>query len=313
MHKKHSLPNGEKTTFQLSESDTPWDIRYDDIFKAVFTRETPESNKALSCLISALIGKKIIVQTLKPNEPAIENKNERKIRFDINCISKEGELINIEMFYFPLAEEKLRLEYYASRLFGRQEIQGQDNDYTDLYETYQISILNHDRFFNDRYLIHKFQYYDIDHKMTLEGKSKIITLELCKAKYVIDKPVEKMADYEVWALYFEYLTKKEKRATINELIKREEGLAMASSILFNISQNEYEQAMQESRLKYILDERTRRNSALREGEAKGFKKGEAKGRIEIARNMINLGLSVDIIAKSTNLSVEEVNKLITNN
>jgi len=309
-----------KTVIQFSENDTPLDIRYDDIFKAVFARETPESNGALSHLISALIGRNIKVQTLKPNEPAIENTNERKLRFDINCKTENGDLINIEMFYYPLAYEKPRLEYYGSRLFGRQEIQGKDNNYSKLLDVYQISILSHDKFFDDTHLIHTFRYYDIENKTPLDGKITIITLELCKAKYVVNKPLKKMEKHEIWALYFEYLTNKEKRATINELIKREEGLAMASSVLFNCTNNEYEQAMHESHLKYILDEQSRRSYALQEAERKlkegldkGLKKGIVKGRLEtkreIAIKLKTRGMVVEDIASITGLSVEKVEKL----
>ena len=43
-----------KTSFQFSEDDDPVDIRYDKVFKAVFTKETPASKGALSKLVSAL-------------------------------------------------------------------------------------------------------------------------------------------------------------------------------------------------------------------------------------------------------------------
>jgi hypothetical protein len=38
---------------QFTQHDDLLDIRYDNVFKAVFTKETPESRKALSYLVSA--------------------------------------------------------------------------------------------------------------------------------------------------------------------------------------------------------------------------------------------------------------------
>ncbi len=43
----------------------------------------------------------------------------------------------------------------------------------------------------------------------------------------------------------------------------------------------------------------------REGEAQGI----LKGKIETAKSMKNLGLSIDLIIKATKLSAEEVKKL----
>jgi hypothetical protein len=46
------------------------DIRYDEVFKAVFTKNTEKSRFALSDLISSLIGHTVAVDTINANEPA---------------------------------------------------------------------------------------------------------------------------------------------------------------------------------------------------------------------------------------------------
>jgi hypothetical protein len=50
-----------KEKMYFTEYDDPIDIRYDNVFKAVFTRGTPESQKALSRLVSALVGRKLSI------------------------------------------------------------------------------------------------------------------------------------------------------------------------------------------------------------------------------------------------------------
>jgi len=72
---------------QLSENDDPLDIRYDHIFKAVFTRETPASRRALSSLISALIEEAVTIENVIANEPPVNTTGEKRIRFDIACKS----------------------------------------------------------------------------------------------------------------------------------------------------------------------------------------------------------------------------------
>ena len=46
-------------TVYLDETDDPVNICYDNVFKAVFTRGTPESQAALSGLVSAITGRTI--------------------------------------------------------------------------------------------------------------------------------------------------------------------------------------------------------------------------------------------------------------
>ena len=48
---------------------------------------------------------------------------------------------------------------------------------------------------------------------------------------------------------------------------------------------------------------------LKDGLDKGLKEGERNKSIEIARNMLNLNIDINVISKSTGLSIEEINKL----
>jgi len=78
---------------QFDENDDLVDIRYDNVFKAVFTRNTPASRGALSRLVSALIDREVSVTDIYANEPPVDNLHDRQIRFDINCRAENGELI----------------------------------------------------------------------------------------------------------------------------------------------------------------------------------------------------------------------------
>ena len=72
---------------QFSETEDLLDIRYDPVFKAVFTRETPSSRGAISSLVSACIKRTITVETIVANEPPISDITNRQIRYDIACKS----------------------------------------------------------------------------------------------------------------------------------------------------------------------------------------------------------------------------------
>jgi len=73
-----------------------------------------------------------------------------------------------------------------------------------------------------------------------------------------------MSSQERWAIFFKYLTDKSKRREINKIIEFEEGIAMASEVLINISKDEKERFRLMSEYKYELDTQSRLVAAKRE-------------------------------------------------
>jgi len=288
-------------SFPFWDWDRILDIRYDEVFKAVFTKDTTNSRTALSKLISALIGRTVEVEAIIANEPPIDDTRQRYLRFDVVCKTKEGEFVNVEMSFNPNASEQVRLEYHVARLFVGQGIHGEGKTFYDLKETYQIAILAKYQFFPDEELIHDFLYYDPKTRVSLGGKTRIITIELVKTEPVVEKPVEEMTTSELWAVFFQYLTDEGKRGKIMEIVKREEGIAMAVETLSNITQDEIEYARLSNLIKSELDWRT----GLYEAEHKG--RNEAS--FDIARNLKKMGLSISQIAEGTGLSVETIAQL----
>jgi len=293
------------------------DIRYDPVFKAVFTKETTESRIALSDLISALIGRTVTVEAIIANEPPVDDMRQRYLRFDVACKTGKGEPVNVEMSFNPDASEPIRLEYHVARLFVGQGLHGQDKTYDDLKETYQIAILAKERFFPDENFAHSFLYYDPDNHVSLGGRTRIITVELVKTGPVVDKPIEEMTNAERWAVFFQYLTDEEKRGKIIEIINREEGIAMALNTLANITQDEVEYARMSTLIKSQLDYQSgmvgARRKGLAEGLREGFTKGHDEGRneasLDIAQKMKNAGRPLSEITEFTGLSMETITQL----
>jgi predicted transposase/invertase (TIGR01784 family) len=303
--------------FPFRDGERILDIRYDPVFKAVFTRDTPKSKGALSDLISALIGRVISVETIVANEPVTSFMGQKKIRYDIACRSKNGEPINVEMSFHPINDEMKRLEYFASRSFVGQDVQGIDKDYSDLKGTYQIAILAQKSFFPDKNLTHTFLFYDPQTDVSLDGKIRIITLELEKAAIFISKPVEEMTNAEQWAAFFQYLTDEAKREKIKEIINRKEGIAMAANALCQVTADEEEYARLTSLMKGELDWRSGIKDARQEGHKEGFanglNKGLTKGRNEAnldnAQKMKTMGFLAEQIQAVTGLSIETITQL----
>ncbi|WP_461246692.1 PD-(D/E)XK nuclease family transposase [Treponema sp. R6D11] len=276
--------------FPLGDGTSVLDIRYDVVFKAVFTRDTEKSRGALSDLISSLIGRTVKVEMINANEPPVDDLRQRYLRFDVACKTEKGEPINVEMSFNPNVDESVRLEYHAAKLFIGQNIHGEEKNYNDLKETYQITILAKYQFFPDEELIHNFLYYDPQTHVSLGGKTRIITVELVKTKPIAEKPIKKMTNAELWAVYFQYLTDEDKRDKIIEIINQEEGIAMATETLSKITQDEIEYARMCTLLKSELDYQSGMVNARRSG----LKEGREEGHKEIIE-LFEHGLSIEEI------------------
>jgi predicted transposase/invertase (TIGR01784 family) len=76
-----------------------------------------------------------------------------------------------------------------------------------------------------------------------------------------------------------------------------------------LSADEQTRLLYESREKARWDEMSRMREAREDGLAEGEAKGKAEGRIEVAKNLLLSGISSDIIAEATGLSLDEIGRL----
>ncbi len=270
---------------------------WDNVFKATFTKDTPESRGALEYLLSAIIGRIVTVLLITANEPPVDDVNERQIRYDIQCKFDDGELCNIEMTLNPDSSEPVRLEYYSSKLFTSQSIRGKKKSYKDLKCSYQIALIVNAPIIDDDVFVHNFKYYDEENSISLNGRSHIITIELSKLEQIAQKPVSDMTALERWAVFFRYTPDKDKRELVNEIIKVEEGIAMGAQVLLNISKDEKERARLTSEYKFAVDLQSKMVDAKRDALE------------QVARNMLRRNRPIVEIVEDTGLSQDEVEGL----
>jgi predicted transposase/invertase (TIGR01784 family) len=270
---------------------------WDNVFKAIFTKDTLESRGALEFLLSAILGRILTVVLITANEPPVDSLNERQIRYDISCKFDNSDLCNIEMTLSPDSFEPVRLEYYSSKLFTTQDIRGKDKSYNDLKHSYQIALLVNDPIYKDDVFVHHFKHYDEENKVSLGGRSHIIVIELAKLEQIAKKPVAEMTALERWAVFFRYTPDKEKRELVNKIIEIEEGIAMAGQVLLTISRDERERARLTSEYKFAVDFQSKTVDAKRAGIKL------------VAQNAIGMGMDTDTIIKLTGMTYDEVDGL----
>jgi predicted transposase/invertase (TIGR01784 family) len=283
------------------------DICQDNVFKAVFTKPTPQSRAAITSLLSAFVEQEVSVLTIETNEPPADDTRQRQIRFDISAKFNSGELADIELTLNPKSGENLRMEYYAARLFASQDIRGLGRGFRDLKPAWQISFLAGRPVFRDAAWFHRFIYYDPERGISLGGQTAIIGVELNKLGEAAKKGVEEMSRQERWAVYFGYYRDREKQGLLREIEEKEEGIRMAKTVVKGFTQGElealreislhrrqmdYQEEMlaRERRLARALAKRRREGLAQgrEEGRAQGREEGRAQGREEGQKQLFEL-------------------------
>jgi predicted transposase/invertase (TIGR01784 family) len=279
----------------------PLDIRYDGVFKAVFTNEEPESRAALSKLLSAAIGRELTVESVRQNEPATRFRGDKQLRYDINCVFTDNSRCNVEMTLHVLSFETTRLEFHLGKLFTAQAIKGLT--YGDLAATYQVAIVN-EKLFPDTAYCHSFSYYDHEHGVSLGGRTRIVTLELSKIEAIArTKTVQDMTPLERWLAYFRYNVDQSDSAKelIKQITQQEEGVEMAANMLRTFTEDEIRYFDLMSEMKYEMDH----NSLIQDYEQRGIEIGRKEEREKAdaeraatVKALRESGVSEEIIAKT---------------
>ena len=187
-------------------------------------------------------------------------------------------------------------------------------DWDDVPEAFMISVLNfvYDASVDDGFLEYTMRLED--GKNLKSARMKIIYLELPKYEDVPDYPIEKLTSVEKWAKFFLYSNRKEKQEYLRLLAETEAGIMNAQESLDSISQSEAEWIRETAYWDAVSNRKTIIGTAERRGLKQGMEKGLQQGiqqtKIETARNLKNNGVSIEIIAKSLCMPLEQVKRIL---
>jgi predicted transposase/invertase (TIGR01784 family) len=146
----------------------------------------------------------------------------------------------------------------------------------------------------------------------LTDDQTIIFIELSKVEGLLKIPVDNLRDIDMWAIFLRYASEKSKRDAIKQILNRKEGIHMAAQILEEISKDELERMIYEEQLLYEADklaEWSYRERIVREEAEEKVKKANEKKAMEIAKNMKMLQIPLELISKSTGLSLDLLESL----
>ena len=274
-------------------------------FKMLFGTEM--NKELLISFINSLLGGKEIIRDLKflNSEHLGTSERDRRAVFDVYCENEQGEKILIEMQKAEQQFFKDRSLYYSTFPIREQGRKGEWN--YELKAVYVISVLNFT--FDDsdsEYYHHKVQLMDVHTEKIFYDKLTFVYLEMPKFMKS-ENELETM--FDKWLFVLRNLSRLMQRpAALQErvFVKLFETAEIAK---FTKEQyEEYEESLKVYRdWKNTID--TAVNKAENKGRAEGRAEGEKQKQIEIAFNMKNRGMGIDVISEVTGLSEYELKKL----
>jgi predicted transposase/invertase (TIGR01784 family) len=278
----------------------------DRVFKLILT--SPEAKPALMDLISAIIKRPVVDVVVRNNELPAGDIDKKMERLDVNCRIDDGSQVDLEMQASRIQEDadgehknlKGKSIYYLCDLHSSQPSRGVSR-YDKLARTYQVTFCSYTVFTNRKEYVNTFSLrHDKDNEL-LSDAIGVIYVELSKLDQIVKKPVNDMTELEKWSVFFEYADIPSQRETVNKIIESKEALQMAGDLLMSISQDEKERAVFRSRRMFQTD--------MASDMATAEDRGEKKGRLAIARNMIKRNRPIEDIIEDTGLTREEVENL----
>ena len=265
-------------------------------FKRIFGTK-PNKDLLIDFLNSLFNGEQVVKDvTFLNSEYVGDVHTDRKAIFDVYCENEKGEKFIVEMQNAYQTYFKDRSLYYATFPIREQAQKGEGWNYK-LKHVYVVALLNYDMSdpaFSDDTINHDIGLLDKQTHRVFNDKLTFKYVEISK----FNKRIEELkTNYDKWLFVLQNLSRLDRQpeylqtAVFNRLFAEAEIAKFTRAEL-----REYEDS-----LKAYRDIKNSLDSAKQEG-----KKDKA---IEIAKNLLEMGMSINNIMKATGLSQEEIAKL----
>ena len=265
-------------------------------FKRIFGTK-PNKDLLIDFLNSLFNGEQVVKDvTFLNSEHVGDVHTDRKAIFDVYSENEKGEKFIVEMQNAYQTYFKDRSLYYATFPIREQAQKGEGWNYK-LKHVYIVALLNYDMSdpaFSDDTINHDIGLLDKQTHRVFNDKLTFKYVEISK----FNKRIEELkTNYDKWLFVLQNLSRLDcqpeylKTAVFNRLFAEAEIAKFTRAEL-----REYEDSLKAYRdIKNSLDS--------------AEEKGERKKAIEIAKNLLEMGMPIDNIMKATGLSLEEIAKL----
>ena len=278
-------------------------------FKKIFGQEV-NKDLLIDFLNNLLKGERVIndVRFLDKEQLGFYD-DDRSLIYDVLCETPNGERIIVEMQNRSQPFYKNRTIYYAAQAVVRQGERGKGWQY-GVKAVYCISFLNfHQKDISERFRM-DVTLMDMETKQEFSDLLRLIYLQL---PLFTKDYTECKNDFERWICVLKDMDIMDRLpdAAKNSVFKKVAEIGELSSLTYE-ERLKYDDALKRYRDTLAVMEGQKQEGfreGMEKGIEKGIEKGMEKGKAEIARNFKNDGIPLDVIARNTGLSVEEIEEL----
>lgn len=283
----------------------------DYVFKKIFGDE--RNKDILISFLKAVLKIDIEDVQILNSELPKENIADKKSILDIRATINNNVEIDIEIQVSRTIYMPQRSLYYWSKIYCEQLESGEK--YSKLKKTICINILDFNTLDTNKY-----------HSMfkLKENEENYVLTDLLEIHFLEMKKLDEYKENDDLSQWVSFI-KADSREVLEKMAKVNPNIDKAVNVLTTMSQDKKARAEYLSREMALHDEATKIEEAMEEGYEQGkeegreegikegIKEGREEGReeanIEAAKKLLQLGVDIDIIVKSTSLTKEKVMEL----
>ena len=284
------------------------DPKIDYVFKRIFGHTGNED--ITKALLSSIIKDKISDVRVDCNPITEKDLLDDKIGIlDIKAKLNNSINCNIEMQVVDKKNVEKRILFYWSKMYTMSIESGDDYEKLEksivvLFTDYNLQKLEKVNKFITKWNIRE----EENPKIILTDVLEIYIIELSKGKELMENMSKEERTKNSLNTWLQFINNPEVIVDMeNEEVKK------AKEVLEEISKDEDERYKVELRQKYIMDQKATEaagyDKGLEAGIKQGLEQGARKEKLEIAKNLLNMGLSIEQVIKATRLNKEEIDLL----
>jgi len=264
--------------------------RVDLVLKKFFSAH--ECKELLLDFINSIVSETDQIEMLEVKNP-YNQKSPRNENSSLNILAQnfKQKYLNIKIQLFSSEYYAQRALYHWAKLYTEELIPR--HNYQNLKKTIEINLLNFN-YLNEPTYHNIYQLLHTKSSQTLFDHLELHFIELEKCE---DKTTTSL---DCWINFLKKAELGEQHQLLKKLLEIP-NFKKAFEILESLSLDTEERLKYETELKSLHDEELIIKSAE--------KKGEEKSRLEIAKNLFELGVELEIITRATGLPLEQLKKL----
>ena len=280
------------------------DPKIDYVFKRIFGHTGNED--ITKALLSSIIKDKISDVRVDCNPITEKDLLDDKIGIlDIKAKLNNNINCNIEMQVVDKKNVEKRILFYWSKMYTMSIESGDDYEKLEksivvLFTDYNLQKLEKVNKFITKWNIRE----EENPKIILTDALEIYIIELSKGKELMENMSKEEQTKNSLNTWLQFINNPEAIVDMeNKEVKK------AKEVLEEISKDEDERYKAELRQKYIMDQKATEAAGYDKGLEAGLEQGAKKEKLEIAKNLLNMGLSIEQVIEATSLNKEEIDLL----